>query len=261
MTTTNRTVHLRDDLDLQLAESGPADAPRAALVLHGGGGPQTVAPIVAHLAQTMRVLAPTVPGWNGAPRPAWLTRVGQLGELFADLLAREALRDVLVVGSSIGGWIACEVALHAPRGVVGKIVAIDSTGIDVPEAPMADFFALDPRGIAEHSFHDPARFFVDPATLPPEQIAMRRANMQTLRVFAADDHTLAPRLGALATPALVLWGESDRVVTPAYGRALARAIPAARFELIAKAGHLPQLEQPAATFAAIDAFAAAQAAH
>ena len=55
-------------------------------------------------------------------------------------------------------------------------------------------------------------------------------------------------------PVLVLWGDSDRIVTPGYGQALAAALPQAQFAVISQAGHLPQLEQPDATFGALDAF-------
>ena len=67
------------------------------------------------------------------------------------------------------------------------------------------------------------------------------------------DPTLLPRLGRIQVPTLVLWGESDRVVTPAYGAAYADAFGNGRFEVIPEAGHLPQIEQPDATFALIDA--------
>ena len=124
--------------------------------------------------------------------------------------------------------------------------------------PMPDFFALDARGVAEYSYHDPDRFYVDPATIPPEQAAQRAANMATLRVLAGDpymhDPELLGRLGRVKIPVLVLWGDSDRIFTPEYGRALAGAFPHAQFTVIAEAGHLPQLEQPEATFGALDAF-------
>jgi alpha/beta hydrolase fold len=95
-------------------------------------------------------------------------------------------------------------------------------------------------------------------TVPPEQAAQRAANMATMRVFAADpymhDPGLSARLGQVEIPVLVLWGDSDRIVTPAYGQALAAAFPQAQFAIIAEAGHLPQIEQPAATFGALDAY-------
>jgi pimeloyl-ACP methyl ester carboxylesterase len=102
------------------------------------------------------------------------------------------------------------------------------------------------------------RFYVDPATVPPEQAAQRVANMATMRVFAGDPYMHEPglpgRLGRVEIPVLVLWGDSDRIVTPGYGQALAAAFPQAQFTVISQAGHLPQLEQPDATFGALDAF-------
>ena len=112
--------------------------------------------------------------------------------------------------------------------------------------------------LAEYSFYDADRFYVDPATVPPEQAAQRAANMATMRVFAGDpymhDPGLPGRLGRVEIPVLVLWGDSDRIVTPGYGQALAAAFPQAQFTVISQAGHLPQLEQPDATFGALDAF-------
>jgi pimeloyl-ACP methyl ester carboxylesterase len=70
------------------------------------------------------------------------------------------------------------------------------------------------------------------------------------------DPALQAKLGDIRIPALVLWGDSDGVFTPGYGRAYAAELGNASFELVAEAGHLPQLEQPVATFAAIDGFLA-----
>ena len=244
-------------MDLNLNEAG---AGRPALVLHGGGGPATVAGVAAHLAGDMHAITPTHPGWDGTVRPEWLTGVDDLALMYLNHLEDEDLRDVLVVGSSIGGWIAAEMAVRDNAGRISGLVLIDAAGIDVPGEPMPDFFALDARGVAEHSFHDPDRFYVDPATVPAAQLAVRQANLATLRVLAGDpymhDPKLARRLGRVRIPALLLWGASDRIVTPAYGAAYAAAFADGRLEVIPAAGHLPQLEQPAATFAAIDRFRA-----
>ncbi|MGH3266064.1 MAG: alpha/beta fold hydrolase [Trebonia sp.] len=124
---------------------------------------------------------------------------------------------------------------------------------------MTDFFALDARGVAEHSFHDSERFYMDPEAQTPEQLAITQANLATLRVVAGDpymhDPKLRGQLGRVQTPALLIWGDSDAIVTPDYGRGYARSFPRAHFELVTGAGHLPQIEQPAVTFALIDAFA------
>ena len=249
-----RSVQLQG-VNVTVSEAGEG---RALLILHGGGGPQTVAPIAAHFAQTAHTLTPTHPGWNGTERPEWFSGIDDLAIAYLSLLAERGLRDVLVIGSSMGGWVAAEMAVRDQAGLITGIVLIGGLGVDLPEHPMCDFFRLTPRGIAEHAFHDPDRFFVDPSSLPPEQVARQRANIAALRVVAGDMHDpkLLRRLGHVRIPALALWGASDRVVTPAYGKAYAAAFAKGRFEVIERAGHLPQIEQPATTFARLDAFSA-----
>lgn len=255
----SETITLPSRLELTIAEGGTA-ADRPVLVLHGGGGPFTVAPIAAHLEPGAHVLLPTHPGWDGTPRPDSLADIPDLAAIYLQLLADRGLQDVVVIGSSLGGWVAVEMAAHDAEHRIARLIIIDGAGIEVPEHPVVDFFGLTPRQIAEYSWHDPERGYVDPAVLPPERVAAQRANIQTMGVYTAEhgmhDPALQARLGEVRVPALVLWGESDRVFTLGYGRAYAELLGNARFELIPEAGHLPQLEQPAATFAAIDGFLA-----
>ena len=257
---TTQHIDIAPDLTLTLDETGPAEAARTVLVLHGGGGPATVAPIAAHFAGDSRVLLPTHPGWNGTPRPEWLTDIPALAGAYRQLLADQELTDVLVIGSSIGGWVAAQLAADDSEGRIARVVIIDGAGIEVPGEPVVDFARLSPREQAEHSWHDADKFFVDPASWPPERLAAQRANMATMAVLTSahgmSDPALQARIGDIRIPALVLWGESDRVFTPEYGRAYAAQLGNARFQSIAGAGHLPQLEQPDATFAAIDGFLA-----
>ena len=128
-------------------------------------------------------------------------------------------------------------------------------GVAIEGQPIRDFFALDPRGVAEYSFHDADRFYVDPVTVPEEQAARQRANMATIRVVGdpyMHDPTLLDRLRQVTIPVLVIWGDSDRIATPAYGAAYAAAFQNGRLEIVRDAGHLPQIEQPTATVALID---------
>ncbi|MFH9548426.1 alpha/beta fold hydrolase [Streptomyces sp. NPDC017435] len=242
-----------------LIESGPA-AGRPVLVLHGGGGPFTVAPIAEHFASAAHTLLPTHPGWNGTPRPDHLTTVADLAALYLRLLRERDLSDVLVIGSSLGGWIGAELAAADTEGRISGTALLNSVGIEVDGEPVRDFFSLDARGVAEYAYHDSERFYVDPATFPAERRALIQANMAALRVFsggpAMNDPALRPRLATVTVPTLVLWGESDRIATPAYGKEYAASLGNARFELVPEAGHLPHLEQPARTFALLDAFAA-----
>ncbi|TQJ57521.1 alpha/beta fold hydrolase [Streptomyces sp. NBC_00080] len=245
--------------ELTLTESGPTTG-RPVLVLHGGGGPATIASIAEHFAATAHTVLPTHPGWNGTPRPDHFTHVADLAAAYLRLLRERHLSDVLVIGSSLGGWIAAELATADTQGLISGVVLMNSVGIEVEGEPIRDFFSLDARGVAEYAYHDSERFYVDPATVPAERLAVFQGNMAALRVFsggpAMSDPTLRPRLAAVTTPTLVLWGESDRIATPAYGKEYAASFGNARFEVVPEAGHLPHLEQPARTFSLLDGFAA-----
>jgi len=138
------------------------------------------------------------------------------------------------------------------------VIIVDGTGIQVDGQEVADVFALTPGELNAISYHNPAAFGFDPSKLPPEQLAGRKANMQTLKVYAGPDNSVDPklrrRLGRVKIPVLVIWGESDGVVKPEYGRAYAQAFPQGRFELIRESGHMPQFEQPERLIALVEAF-------
>jgi pimeloyl-ACP methyl ester carboxylesterase len=218
------------------------------LLLHGGAGPQSVTGFAEQFAAAhdVRVLVPTHPGFGGTPRPEALNSVGGLAALYDALVDQLDLQDVTVIGNSIGGWIAAEIALlKSPR--VSGIVLIDAVGIEVPGHPVADFFSLTLDQVFQLSFHNPGPFRIDPATLPPAAQAIAAGNRAAIGVYAGTamtDPTLAGRLGALEIPTLVLRGRSDGIVDVDYGRAYAAAIPMARFQLLPDTGHSPQLETP-----------------
>ncbi len=219
------------------------------LLLHGGAGPQSVARFAQLLAEEddHRVLTPTHPGFGGTPRPDGLRSVAGLAALYSALLDDLGLEDVTVMGNSVGGWIAAEMALlGSPR--ISGMVLLDAVGIEVEGHAVADVAGLPVSEIQALSFHDPTPFRVDPATIPDTQKAIMAANGEALAVYAGSpamaDPTLLGRLGGVAVPTLVLWGKSDRIVEPAYGRAYAAAIAGARFVVLPATGHVPQMETP-----------------
>ncbi|HTC69437.1 MAG TPA: alpha/beta fold hydrolase, partial [Acidothermaceae bacterium] len=110
-----------------------------------------------------------------------------------------------------------------------------------------DFFSMTMDEVFARTFHNPEGFRIDPSTLPPAAQAIAAGNRAALAAYAGTSMTdagLAARLATLELPTLVLWGDSDRIVDPEYGRAYAAAIPNARFKLLADTGHAPQLETP-----------------
>jgi pimeloyl-ACP methyl ester carboxylesterase len=258
MNEVKRAAALASDVQITFAEGGTG---RPVLILHGGGGPFTVAGIAGHLAKAMHTITPTHPGWNGAERPAWFSGIDDLAVAYLHYLEDKELRNVLVIGSSMGGWIGAEMAVRDGAGLITGLILIDAVGIKVEEHPIRDFFALDARGVAKYAWHDAERFYVDPATVPAEQAARTKANMATMRIIAGPEMTdpkLMRRLARVRIPTLAIWGDSDGIVTPAYGAAFAGAFQSGRLEVIKDAGHLPQIEQPAATLAVIEAFANTQ---
>jgi pimeloyl-ACP methyl ester carboxylesterase len=260
MTTTTRELQLTG-VPVTITEHGQG---QPVLLLHGGGGPQSLGAIADVLAaqHPARVIMPVHPGFGGTPRPDSLTTVAGLAAVYADLLAELDLHDVIVIGNSVGGWIAAELALLAGDRIATLVLA-DACGIEVDGHPVADIFPLTPAELSELSFYDPAAFRIDPAALPAAQRQIMAANRETLRVYggqAMADPGLRARLAGITGPTLVVWGEADQIVDPDYGRAFAAAIPAATFVLLAQAGHLPQLEAPDRLARAVWDFAGVSAA-
>jgi pimeloyl-ACP methyl ester carboxylesterase len=188
--------------------------------------------------------------------------VAGLAAVYADLLAELDLHDVIVIGNSVGGWIAAELALLAGDRIAALVLG-DACGIVVDGHPVADIFPLTPAELSELSFYDPEAFRIDPAALPAAQRQIMAANRDALRVYGGEamaDPTLRARLAGISCPTLVVWGEADQIVDPGYGRAFAAAIPASTFVLLEHAGHLPQLEAPDRLARAVWDFAGVSAA-
>jgi pimeloyl-ACP methyl ester carboxylesterase len=231
------------EIDLVELTVEDRDRTRPFLLLHGGGGVRTMAGFADLLAERThsRVLLPTHPGFGGTPRAERLTSVTDLARLYVTMLERLDLADVTVVGNSFGGWLAAEIALcHSPR--VSGAVIIDGIGIEVDGHPITDVSGLTPAEIRAHSFHDPGKAPVPAGGAPgpsPDVLALIGYTGPTM-----SDPTLAKRLGGLDIPVHVVWGESDGIVDPEYGRAYADAIPLSTFTLLPRTGHLPQVETP-----------------
>ena len=226
----------------------PGDEAGPFLVLHGAAGPQSVADFCELLAKNTEgdVIAPIHPGFGGTPRPDALASVSSLARLYAGLLDELDLRNVTVFGNSIGGWVASELALLSPQRV-SRLILVDATGIVVPGHPVADPEVIGLAGVVARSFHDPSRFQIDPALLPPQAQTVQAQNMVALAAYggpSGGDASLLRRLRLIETGTLVLWGESDQIVDLAFQQAYTAAIPGARLHLLAATGHLPQLETP-----------------
>ncbi|HUA52943.1 MAG TPA: alpha/beta hydrolase [Candidatus Sulfotelmatobacter sp.] len=219
-------------------------------------GMQTVPPQAAFLDRLARhasVIAPSSPGFGRSPRPADIDTVYDLVHLHLDLLDQVAAahgdRKIVLAGHSFGGWLAAELAIKASHRLA-KLILIDAFGIKVSDretADIVDVFNTRPDAVRKLAWHDPANA-PDFDALSDDEIAAHARSWEALCLYGWNPYMYNPQLKRwlkrIAVPTLVLWGEQDGIVTPAYGRAYADLIPGARFETIARAAHAPHLEQP-----------------
>jgi pimeloyl-ACP methyl ester carboxylesterase len=261
--TGTRIVDLGNGLQVTIDERGEAAGGTGVLLLHGGAGSRSVAGLAAALSEHAYVVTPVHPGFDGTPRVPWLDSVADLADAYLDLLDELGLRSVMVIGNSVGGWVAAEMALRDIDGRVRSLVLLNATGIR-PDSPseVTDIRSLPPAAIGQLAFHNPA-FRPDPASMTEEQRAGTVANQQALARYAGEDFLFAPklrrRLHRVTVPVLALWGEEDGVLSADYGRAYAASFPAGHYQGVAEAGHFPHIEQPAAVLAAIGDFAGTMA--
>jgi pimeloyl-ACP methyl ester carboxylesterase len=133
------------------------------------------------------------------------------------------------------------------------LILVDPVGIKISgrETPdILDIFNRPPDEVRRCSWHDPERAAPDYDAISDAALVIHARNREALCLYAWQPYMYNPQLprwlARIDVPTLVLWGESDRVVSPDYGRAFAGMIPGARFELIERAGHHPEIEQPEA---------------
>jgi pimeloyl-ACP methyl ester carboxylesterase len=222
------------------------------LLLHGLAPVDPGAPFLDLLARHAEVIAPTHPGFGHSPRPRDFDTVYDLVHLYLDLLEQLPHERVTLLGLSFGGWLAAEIAVARSQRVA-RLVLVDAVGIKVSDretADILDLFNAAPAEVQRRRWHDPATWAPDYDAMDDEALVALARSRDALCLYAWQPYMYNPQLarwfGRISVPTLVLWGASDGVVTPAYGRAYSGLIPGARFEVIDAAGHHPEIEQPKA---------------
>lgn len=234
------------DLDLELLRLGGG---RPLLILHGGGGVEP-APYLDTLAQHFDVIAPSHPGFGHSPSPERIDTIDDLAYLYLDLLHNLARPDTIVMGYSLGGWLAAEIAVRNTQDF-SHLILVDPVGIKVGDRwtrDIPDIFAMPWEEVSRLLYHDPEPWLPNLDDLSDEQLATMARNREALALYGWEPYMHNPklkqRLHRVDRPALLLWGESDGLVARDYMEAFTAAIPGAQLQTIPAAGHRPYLEQP-----------------
>src|SRR5688572_21281015 len=221
------------------------------LFLHGAGGLGGWPPFLADLARSFRVVAPEHPGFGRSEGLEHLDDVIDLALYYTEFVEAMGLEQPYIVGHSLGGMIAAEIAAIAPD-LASKLVLVSPVGLWLDEHPVMDFFAATPEELAAAMFHDPGSATAkELMTLPSDSEAQLEAVLERTKNLSAagkflwpiPDKGLKKRIHRIAAPTLLLWGASDRLVPPIYGEAFLKRIQRARLTLLTGASHMLPFEK------------------
>jgi pimeloyl-ACP methyl ester carboxylesterase len=222
------------------------------LLLHHDIGTLDRLPFYDALAREFTVLIPSHPGYDRSERPAWIRNVRDVAVVYQSLLARHGSTrgraDVALLGLGFGGWIAAEMATMSPQAF-RRLVLVGAMGIKPEHGDIADQALVSYIDYVRMGFVDGAAFDrlygADPATSLLEQWDLNRE--MTFRIAWKPymyNASLPHLLGAVAAPALVVWGRENRIVPLECGERYAKALPQARLEIIERGGHFVEMERP-----------------
>ena len=258
MTTAVPAARRRIDLDgcavsYRRGGSGPP-----LLFLHGAFGVADWAPWMDRLAASYDVIVPDHPGWGESATPEWLDNIHDLAYFYLDFVKALDLRGVHVVGHSIGGWLACEIAVR-DTAALASLALIAPAGLRAMGVQKFDIFLASRETAVRAAYHDPAFAELALAETPSDEAldvilrnryAAARVGWQP-RLF--DPH-LHKWLHRIDVPTLVLWGADDRIIPVAHSMEFVSRIPEARESIVPACGHIPQVERPDAFLERLTAF-------
>lgn len=252
----NVKVSIRNGKFTTVVQWGGRGAPL--LFLHGAGGPMVGAPFLDELAKYFTVYAPAHPGFGPGEGIEHLDEILDLTLYYLDFLDELQIDRPHVVGHSMGGMLAAEMAALAPYRL-HRLVLVGAAGLWLEDTPIPDFFTFKPPQLLEAALHDPTgplgQMLLKQFESPEMQMEMYRCLASAGKfLWPIPDKGLKKRIHRIQLPTLLLWGASDKLIPPVYGEAFLQAIPGARLVTLPHSGHLPMLEEPDAFVQAVTGF-------
>jgi pimeloyl-ACP methyl ester carboxylesterase len=221
------------------------------LVLHGAGGNRGWTRWMERVGERFTVWAPTHPGFGRSGDAEWMEGIDDLARFHLWLIDAAGLGRPHLLGHSIGGWTAAEMAAMSPRAI-DKLILVAPVGLKPETGEILDVFYYPPPQLLGMTVHDPKTIpewdeLFGRAPTPAElDIAERNREMTARLTWKPYMHNprLAHFLPRVANPALIVWGREDRIVPVECGEQYRRLLPSARLSVLDKCGHLPPIEQP-----------------
>src|SRR5690349_11540842 len=229
---------------LHLARAGTG---RPVLVLHHDIGSPDRLPFYDALASRFDVLVPHHPGYGKSERPQWLRNVRDVAVIYQSLLAELEIERATLIGLGFGGWIAAEMATMAPREF-HRLVLVGAMGLKPPEGDIFDQAIVSYIDYARAGFHDQQAFAKVYGDVTTDQLVewdlCREMSFRIAWKPYMYNQSLPHLLGGVRAPALVVWGDNDKIVPRSAGELYVRSLPKARLETVRSAGHCVEMEQP-----------------
>ena len=230
------------------------------LFLHGASGGGVWHPFLDKLATRFDVIAPEHPGFGRSDTPPWLDNMGDVAYFYLDVLKALELERVHLVGLSLGGWIAAELAVRSTARLK-TLTLVSAAGIHLKNVAQVDTFLSNEEQRFRDLFHDPAladRMIGQVLSPEMADTALKNRFITAKLVWQPRGYNphLYKWLHRIDVPSLILWGASDRLYPPAYAEEFHRLIPGSKLVVLPACGHLPNIEKPDEFVSTITSFAA-----
>jgi pimeloyl-ACP methyl ester carboxylesterase len=201
-------------------------------------------PFMEKLAQRFDVLVPEHPGWGRSDEPEWLENIHDVAYFYLDFLKHLNQEKAVVVGSSMGGWIAMEMAVR-DTSRIKSLVLVSPAGIAAPGVLPADIFLLSPEELVRNLFFDEK--LAQARLAQPEDVDISLKNRHTTARLAWEPRLHDPHLGKwlhrIEVPVKIVWGREDRILPVGFVDEFKRLMPRAQVHILEKCGHLPHAEK------------------
>jgi pimeloyl-ACP methyl ester carboxylesterase len=260
MTTTlganeSRVAVAGTDVQMFSGGSGPP-----ILFLHGAGGNRGWQAFHQALAGNNTVYAPSQPGFNGTESPDWVATINDVAHFNLQLVQQLGLDQYVLMGHSMGGWIAAEMAAMSPSALKG-LVLIDAVGIRPKNTDITEIFMVSAQTRAGYRFHDSSQVpdieeYTRELTTEETLVDFANREMASRLLWRPYMHnpSLPHYLASVNTPTLVLWGRQDAIAPLECGELYNQALTNSKLAVIDQCGHSPQVEKPQEFLSQVNGF-------